>query len=169
MQWILNLRKHIRNRKRLYTERERKKTERNYCTRCEKFHFSFQRFKNLENSERWYWRLGKYQSYFSLMYRILLLSFLLDPTLRLSILSRQEGNVLPKHTNEHARISLTMICGLALKRLVDSILIVEKHEIYKSSAYPLFTNYHGGRYMVDVLSDFVNFFFKFSSYSFWNL
>lgn len=93
------------------------------------------------------------------MYRILLLSFLLDPTLRLSILSRQEGNVLPKHTNEHARISLTMICGLALKRLVDSILIVEKHEIYKSSAYPLFTNYHGGRYMVDVLSDFVNFFF----------
>lgn len=104
-------------------------------------------------------RLGKYQSYSSLMYRILLLSFLLDPTLRLSILSRQEGNVLPKHTNEHARISLTMICGLALKRLVDSILIVEKHEIYKSSAYPLFTNYHGGRYMVDVLSDFVNFFF----------
>lgn len=97
------------------------------------------------------------------MYRILLLSFLLDPTLCLPILSRQGGNVLPKHTNEHARTSLTMkyrtcVRGLPLKRLVDSIIIVEKHEIYKSSAYLVFTNYHGGRYMVAVLSDVVIFF-----------
>lgn len=50
------------------------------------------------------------------------------------------------------------VCGLLLKCFVDSILIVEKYEIYKLLVYFVFINYYGGWYMVVVLSDVVIFF-----------
>lgn len=42
------------------------------------------------------------------------------------------------------------VCGLVLKCFVDSILIVEKYEIYKLLVYFVFINYYGGWYMVVV-------------------
>lgn len=60
-----------------------------------------------------------------------------------------------KYINEYERISLIMkywicVCGLLLKCFVDSILIVEKYEIYKLLVYFVFINYYSGWYMVVV-------------------
>lgn len=145
MQWVLNPRKHIRNcKKTLHREREKKRRKEITARDVKIFIFLFNVAKILKIVKGDIGNEGLMMKKVSIIFvfdvQNLIAIFPAGSNyICLFILSRQEGNVLPKHTNEHAKTSLTMkyrtcVRGLALKHLVDSILIVEKHEIYKSSA-----------------------------------